>query len=90
MIDTYVKERMGIEDEEPEQYEEISDADRRELLHALKEKWADVNSKFQKYTVINLDTIGLVRRKESHENELKQIEANIEKLSRPGPLLVLK
>ena len=47
MIDRYVKEQMGIQDEQPEVIEELSEEDRLELLNALKAKWETVNSKYQ-------------------------------------------
>ena len=91
MIDKYVKEQMGIEDVEPEHLEEMTDHDRNDLLKALKTKWQSINSKYQKQThIVVLDTQGQIRRKEQMENELKQIEADIERLEKPGPILVRK
>jgi hypothetical protein len=89
MIDTYVKEKMGIEEREPEYLEEIDDIERHQILDALKAKWDVVNKRYQKMAhVVQLDTIGMVRRKEGMEKELKQLEYDIEKLQEPGPLLV--
>mmetsp|Transcript_23503 Transcript_23503/g.23712 ORF Transcript_23503/g.23712 Transcript_23503/m.23712 type:complete len:262 (+) Transcript_23503:79-864(+) len=89
MIDQYVKERMGYKDEEPDRTEVLPDDERERLLNALKTKWDLTNQKYQKIThMVNLDTVGQVRRKEALENELKQLEHDIEKLSRPGPILV--
>ena len=89
MIDTYVKEKMGIEEREPEYLEEIDDTERIQILDALKAKWDLVNKRYQKMAhVVQLDTIGMVRRKEGMEKELKQLEYDIEKLQEPGPLLV--
>ena len=88
MIDTYVKEKMGIEEKEPERFEEIPEHERMELLDALKSKWDTLNRKYQKMAhVVQLDTIGQVRRKEGMERELKQLEVDIEKLSRPVILI---
>ena len=38
--------------------------------------------------VVKLDTVGKSKRKEGMEHELKQLEADIEKLERPGPVYV--
>eukprot|EP01041_Mallomonas_annulata_P005333 gene5333-10662_t len=89
MIDNYVKERMGYQDEEPDRTEILSEDERHDLINALKMKWDIVNQKYQKIThIVNLDTVGQVRRKEGLEKELKQLEHDIERLSRPGPILV--
>ena len=89
MIDRYVKEQMGIEDTEPEQMDELSESDRHDLIEALKRKWASINQKYQLGThLVSLDTAGQVRRKEQLENALNQIEADIEKLMKPGPIFV--
>ena len=91
MIDRYVKEQMGIEDAEPEQLEDMSESERNNLLNALKAKWQSVNNKYQKMThIVLLDTTGQVRRKEQMEGELKQLEADIERLQKPGPIMIRK
>ena len=73
----------------PDRYEEISDQERTALIDALKAKWDSVNSKYQKIThLVLLDTAGQVRRKCDYESELTSLENDIEKLSRPGPLLM--
>jgi hypothetical protein len=38
--------------------------------------------------MVDLDTVGKVRRKEQMENELHQLEQDIERLERPGSVLV--
>ncbi len=91
MISKYVKEQMGEIEEEPEQFEELSDEERYELICALKEKWANVNANYQKIThLVQLDTTGQIRRKETLEKELDVIEKDIEKLQKPGPILIRK
>jgi len=91
MIDKYVKEQMGIEDSEPEHLEELSETERRALIDALKLKWASLNQKYQLGThLVLLDTAGQIRRKEQLETALNNIEADIEKLQKPGPILVRK
>eukprot|EP00753_Platysulcus_tardus_P018635 PLAT6986.1.p1 GENE.PLAT6986.1~~PLAT6986.1.p1 ORF type:complete len:259 (+),score=134.78 PLAT6986.1:91-867(+) len=70
------------EQEAPRTVHEMDVDDVEDLLDDLKAKWDDVNAKYQRMChIVKLDTIGLVRRKESYERELAQIEADIEKLS---------
>jgi hypothetical protein len=89
MIDKYVKEQMGIEDTEPEQLDELSETERQALVDSLKKKWAAINQKYQLGThLVILDTAGQVRRKEQLENALNQIEADIDRLQKPGPILI--
>lgn len=89
MIDTYVRERMGYDEEEQEKGEILSDEERTALLEQLKAKWDLTNQKYQRIThIVKLDTFGQVRRKETLEAELKQLETDIERLSRPGPIIV--
>lgn len=91
MIQKYVKEQLGEVDAEPEQFEEMSEDERQDLIAALKNKWDKVNGKYQKIThLVRLDTTGQRRRKEDLENQLKQLEADIEKLERSGPIRVYK
>lgn len=89
MIDKYVKEQMGHIEEEPDQFDEISEEERGALLDALKAKWDKVNAQYQKIThLVSLDTAGQIRRKEMFEKEMSALENDINKLSRRGPLLV--
>jgi hypothetical protein len=89
MIDKYVKEQMGHVEEEPDRYEEVSHSERQALIDALKAKWDKVNAGYQKIThLTQLDTAGQVRRKEHFESTMSALEQDIEKLSRPGPLLM--
>lgn len=89
MIDQYVREQMGTTEKQAITYEELDEAERDELVYALKTKWDSVNAQYQKIAhLVRLDTIGQQRRKESMELQLKQLEADIEKLTRLGPVLV--
>ena len=91
MIDKYVKEQMGEVDTEPEQFEQMSEEERTDLLMALKAKWDNVNASYQKIThLVRLDTTGQVRRKENLEAEMNSLEKDIQKLQRSGPVLVRK
>ena len=91
MIDKYVKEQLGEVEKEPDQYEEMTPEERQELVFALKSKWGHVNANYQKIThLVTLDTAGQIRRKEMYETELTQLEKAIQKLSRPGAILIKK
>lgn len=79
----------------PEQADDMeavmTEDERRELVFALKKKWEVANNKFQKMSHhIVLDTEGQVRRKERLEKELQQLEIDIERLERPGLIVVRK
>jgi len=89
MIDKYINEQMGYVEKDPDTYEEMSEEEREALIYDLKQKWAVINTEYQKIThLVRLDTIGQLRRKENMESKLKQIEADIERISRAGPLLI--
>jgi hypothetical protein len=61
----------------------LAEEDRLQLLDQLKKKWESVNKVYQLSThVVDLDTIGKVRRKEEYEAQLQQLEKSIEKLSK--------
>lgn len=89
MIDKYVKKQMGEIDLMPQQFEEMDENERQELLSALKNKWDFINAKYQKIThLVQLDTTGQVRRKELLEGQLTALEKDIEKLQKMGPVLI--
>lgn len=55
--------------------------EKEDLLISLKRKWDEVNAAYQLCTHnTTLDTIGKIRRKETYESQLQQIEADITKL----------
>ena len=89
MIDKYVKDRMGVREKDPEHTEELDEYERAQLVSQLKAKWDVVNANYQRMThVVNLDSVGKMRRKEQLETALKQLESDIEKLQRPGSIIV--
>jgi len=91
MIERYVKEKTGEVERLPEELEEMYEDEKQELLWALKAKWEAVNVKYQKIThLVDLDTTGQVRRKEQLEKELQTLENHIERLDRPGTVLIRK
>ena len=53
------------------------------MRESLKQKWNEVNYKYQKLTHVRIvDTIGLKSRKENYEKELGEIEGDIKKLNK--------
>jgi len=91
MIDKYVKEQLGEGESVPDQYEELTEEERAELLEALKAKWAHTNAAYQKIThLVILDTAGQIRRKTTLEEEMTRLDKDIQRLSRPGAILVRK
>jgi len=79
------------DDNHSAEYEVMNEDERQQLIDRLKAKWDLVNSKYQKICHrVTIDSLGDIRRKESQERELQQLEDDIENLSRPGPLLIKK
>lgn len=78
---------------EYEQVVELSEADRADLIRALKDKWDAVNAQYQLITFKRISssnsTVGAVKRKEDCEAQLAQLEKDIERLSAKGPVLVV-
>lgn len=61
----------------------LSDEERDALVAGLKAKWEKVNREYQGMThVVQLDTIGKVRRKERYELTLAQIEKDLERINK--------
>jgi hypothetical protein len=61
----------------------LTDTERADILHALRAKWNRINGEYQQITHMTvLDTLGKVRRKESFESELNQVEKDIDLLQR--------
>lgn len=61
----------------------LSEEEVRELREGLKNKWDEVNKKYQQLTHVRLvDTVGLKRKKEGYERQLKEIEDDIKKLNK--------
>jgi hypothetical protein len=88
MIARYVSAKLGELDDEPHNSEEMNDFERQELIDALKIKWDKVNAQYQRTThLVKLDTTGQIRRKETLEGQLKQLEEDISRLER-GPVVI--
>jgi hypothetical protein len=80
-----IREQIRREEEAAEQAKRrlLPLEERRGIISGLKTRWENVNSEYQQTTHMTvLDTMGKVRRKERFEKELKQIEKDIELLSR--------
>ena len=88
------KEKMLVETYViPQKTQEIimDEQERRELINKLKKRWDDVNAEYSKYChKVILDTPGEIKRKVSQEAELQQLEDDIQRLSHPGPLVVVE
>mmetsp|Transcript_11591 Transcript_11591/g.24457 ORF Transcript_11591/g.24457 Transcript_11591/m.24457 type:complete len:261 (-) Transcript_11591:106-888(-) len=90
IVERYVAEQCGYLTKE-ESDELMDETERSELIKKLKQKWDEVNSVYQKYCHKSvLDTPGEIKRKATQEAELAKLEEYIEKLSRPGPLVIKK
>ena len=89
LIEGIVKDKMKENTDTLQNCYEMDEEERRNLINMLKTRWDEVNQKYQKIChKTNHDTIGDIKRKETQETELKQLENDIELLSRPGPILI--
>ena len=66
----------------------MDEAERQELINALKLRWDKVNNAYQMFGHRVAIENGDIKRKEAQEQELEQLEKDIEKLSRPGPIMI--
>lgn len=76
---------MQMEEEQQKDRDKflLEEAEKEELIAALKKKWEVVHKTYQEITHIQkIDTVGLRRKKENCEAELRQLEKDIEKLSK--------
>lgn len=80
-----------LKEEEEETFTILDEEERRSLMDALKRKWDDVNATYQKICHrVSIDSLGDIKRKEAQEAELQQLEDDIQRLSRPGPIYIKK
>lgn len=78
-------QRAQVEAHQPPQPEVtvLPEEERLEMVYQLKMKWQEINEKYQTIThITTLDAIGLVRKKETYETELQQLEKDIQRLSK--------
>jgi hypothetical protein len=76
---------MQMEDEQQKDRDKflLPEGEREELIASLKKKWEVTHRTYQQIThVQKIDTVGLRRKKETCEQELRQLEKDIEKLSK--------
>ena len=89
MIDEYVRKQLGEEEAAPEEFLEMDEEDREELINKLKTKWDAVNEKYQKTCHrVSFESRGDINRKESQEAELKRLENDIMTLQRAGKVMI--
>ncbi|GMG17018.1 unnamed protein product [Phytophthora fragariaefolia] len=84
MIEEFVRQNHNLmEEDSRDRVEPMDESERLTLVDALKSKWDHVNAKYQKlcHNVV-FDTLGKVRRKETFEKELTQLEKDIQLLER--------
>ncbi|KAG6963439.1 hypothetical protein JG687_00006559 [Phytophthora cactorum] len=84
MIEEFVRQNHNLMEEDGrDRVEPMDESERLALVDALKSKWDHVNAKYQKlcHNVV-FDTLGKVRRKETFEKELTQLEKDIQLLEK--------
>jgi hypothetical protein len=83
------KEQEAAEAHRQSKQRPLTTDEREEIANGLKAKWQNLNAQYQKITHMTvLDTISKVRRKESYERELDQVEKDIKLLGRNEPIIV--
>ena len=87
IIERHVRHQFAAE-EDKEELVPMEETERRELVDALKGRWDAINHQYQLHGHRVATENGDIKRKESQEAELKQLESDIEKLSRPGSIMV--
>ncbi|RLN83423.1 hypothetical protein BBJ28_00012908 [Nothophytophthora sp. Chile5] len=84
MIEEFVRQNRNLLEEDGRgRAEPMDERERLALVDSLKAKWDHVNGKYQKlcHNVV-FDTLGKVRRKETFEKELTQLERDIQLLEK--------
>ena len=88
MIDAFVRKQMSEYEDAPEFCEQMEEEERAELIEKLKSKWDDVNKRYQVLCMHTLFEGHQKAKKEMYEEELNKIEADLEKLTVKGPVMV--
>ncbi|GMH46391.1 hypothetical protein TrRE_jg10775 [Triparma retinervis] len=88
LIDQFVAQQMMEYEDAPELCDEMDEAERAELTEKLKNKWDAVNKKYQVLCMHTMFEGHSKMKKENFEKELDGIEADLEKLTTNGPVLV--
>ncbi|CAM9229621.1 unnamed protein product [Chrysoparadoxa australica] len=81
MIDSFVKEQMGINDIVKNDCLPMPEQERLELLDGLKSKWDSVNAQYQKLCHQTFFEHNRLEQKRKLEKSLDQIETDIETVS---------
>ena len=68
---------------------QMSENERQQLLCDLKTKWATVNTAYQKLP-FSLDTPAKMKRNETYEKQLTEIEKDVQLLEHGSTVLVLR
>ena len=89
IIERHLLQQFASE-ENKEDLAPMDDSERQDLINALKRRWDAVNRQYQIHGHRVAIENGDIKRKEAQESELTQLESDIEKLSRPGPIMVRK
>lgn len=81
MIEKVKNERENLENNKTRQ---LGETEKQDLINSLKQKWSRLNSDYQCMThITKIDSIGQIRRKESLESQLKEVENALKRLSKP-------
>mmetsp|Transcript_19430 Transcript_19430/g.40551 ORF Transcript_19430/g.40551 Transcript_19430/m.40551 type:complete len:261 (+) Transcript_19430:41-823(+) len=88
LIDQFVAKQMMSYEDAPELCDEMPEAERLELIEKLKTKWDAVNKKYQVLCMHTMFEGHSKMKKENFEKELNGIEADLQKLTTNGPVLV--
>ena len=89
IIERHVKSQIASTSAETkEELVPMDETERKELIGALKERWDSINYNYQKICHRVAIENGDIKRKEAQEAQLQQLETDIEKLSRPGPVMI--
>lgn len=89
MIDEYVRKQLAQDEDAPEEFTEMEEQLRIDLINKLKTKWDDVNEKYQKICHrTSFESFGDIAFKEGKERELKKLENDIMMLQRAGSVMV--
>jgi len=79
----YIRELQESENANSDAARLMTEEEKHGLIEGLKSKWEAVNHNYQGGThMTKLDTMGKIRRKETYEAQLSQIEKDIEKINK--------
>jgi hypothetical protein len=88
LIDSFVAMQMKEYEDAPELCDEMDAAERDVLVAKLKTKWDAVNKKYQVLTMHTVFEGHRKEAKEDYEKQMSAIEADLEKLTGHGPVMI--